>query len=441
MKSFIALLTIILSASYAEALVAQVPDDYGTDSNLYCPQLTQTLKRSMRDATTGGQVSELQTFLSDYFNLDEEEYVTGFFGRSTHRYLVEFQQKNNLPAFGIAGVLTRAKIAEVCKGNIVTPLKKCVVGGCSGQLCIEDGSGGISTCEYREEYACYKKASCGRQADGQCGWTMTPELKQCLNPTPKPCERPAPPSGCYWKDKPWGTRCEGELVCAKPAFRAEPSSGNGPLTVTFSVNAGDEESYSIDFGDGSTGTMSVTQNGSWRSAVHVYQNPGAYTAVLTKAYRCRASGDVSCAALDSQEVGRVTIKVLGSSPVTLKTGTISAGSNGLIYVSQRAYGLNEAYVSNPRIDWGDGTIEKIACEQLSYPTSYIPSATQVAAAMYIPQRCDHGYMSVFTHNYSAQSSDAVTSVKEYTIRIIGDYGEVAKNTIRIWAGMQPVTGY
>ena len=61
----------------------------------------------------------------------------------------------------------------------------CMVGGCSGQLCVDAKTGGdmVTTCEYRAEYACYQVATCERQADGQCGWTMTPELNQCLNDT------------------------------------------------------------------------------------------------------------------------------------------------------------------------------------------------------------------------------------------------------------------
>jgi hypothetical protein len=55
----------------------------------------------------------------------------------------------------------------------------CYVGGCSGQICSDDPNA-VSTCEYREEYACYKQSSCERQASGQCGWTETPELKACL---------------------------------------------------------------------------------------------------------------------------------------------------------------------------------------------------------------------------------------------------------------------
>ena len=57
----------------------------------------------------------------------------------------------------------------------------CVVGGCSGQLCVDASQGAMaSTCEWTEAYACYKTAMCEKQTDGQCGWTETKELNQCL---------------------------------------------------------------------------------------------------------------------------------------------------------------------------------------------------------------------------------------------------------------------
>ncbi|HLC82763.1 MAG TPA: hypothetical protein VJI69_02965, partial [Bacteroidia bacterium] len=54
----------------------------------------------------------------------------------------------------------------------------CVVTGCSGQVCASTQV--ATTCEYKDEYACYKTAVCEKQADGKCGWTMTDELKFCL---------------------------------------------------------------------------------------------------------------------------------------------------------------------------------------------------------------------------------------------------------------------
>jgi hypothetical protein len=56
----------------------------------------------------------------------------------------------------------------------------CFIGGCSSQICSDDPDA-VSTCEFREEYACYKTGRCERQAGGQCGWTETPELAICLN--------------------------------------------------------------------------------------------------------------------------------------------------------------------------------------------------------------------------------------------------------------------
>ena len=62
----------------------------------------------------------------------------------------------------------------------VQPSQACYTGGCSGQICT-DTPGLASTCEYREEYACYRTAKCERQTNGQCGWTPTAELQACIN--------------------------------------------------------------------------------------------------------------------------------------------------------------------------------------------------------------------------------------------------------------------
>ena len=64
--------------------------------------------------------------------------------------------------------------------NIEEPiLGPCLVTGCSGQVCSDEEI--ITTCEFLEEYACYQTAKCERQASGQCDWTMTSELAQCLS--------------------------------------------------------------------------------------------------------------------------------------------------------------------------------------------------------------------------------------------------------------------
>lgn len=58
------------------------------------------------------------------------------------------------------------------------PLSMCKATGCSSQICSDEDV--VTTCEFREEYACYKKAVCQRQASGQCGWTETAEFSLCM---------------------------------------------------------------------------------------------------------------------------------------------------------------------------------------------------------------------------------------------------------------------
>lgn len=72
-------------------------------------------------------------------------------------------------------------------GNGGMTANGCAVAGCSGQLCVSAAEAGgiVSTCEFRAEYACYREASCEPQADGKCGWTQSPALKQCLANPPQ----------------------------------------------------------------------------------------------------------------------------------------------------------------------------------------------------------------------------------------------------------------
>lgn len=63
----------------------------------------------------------------------------------------------------------------------------CRTGGCNGEICESVLSGGMaSICVVREEYICYRTAKCERQKNGECGWTMTKELEQCLKEKTQP---------------------------------------------------------------------------------------------------------------------------------------------------------------------------------------------------------------------------------------------------------------
>jgi|SRR3989338_185608 len=58
---------------------------------------------------------------------------------------------------------------------------ECMPAGCSNQVCaqIDKAPSLITTCEYREEYACLKETSCGCKL-GKCAWKDIPEYSRCL---------------------------------------------------------------------------------------------------------------------------------------------------------------------------------------------------------------------------------------------------------------------
>jgi eight-cysteine-cluster-containing protein len=65
-------------------------------------------------------------------------------------------------------------------GSAEPPKAECKPGGCSGQVCT-DRDDLVTTCEWREHYACYNTLGiCERGVDGHCGWRETPELTACI---------------------------------------------------------------------------------------------------------------------------------------------------------------------------------------------------------------------------------------------------------------------
>jgi hypothetical protein len=74
---------------------------------------------------------------------------------------------------------------EIRECPAATTTNDCIKSGCSGTRCTEPGDDLATTCEMKPEYACYRDATCERQAGGACGWTQSAELTTCLaNPPP-----------------------------------------------------------------------------------------------------------------------------------------------------------------------------------------------------------------------------------------------------------------
>lgn len=88
-----------------------------------CPTLTSTLYRGIGDKETKGQVSLLQRFLSDYFDVPPEQVVTGYFGRMTHAYVLAFQKEKGIEQAGSVGKVTRAAILSACSAPQVAVVR------------------------------------------------------------------------------------------------------------------------------------------------------------------------------------------------------------------------------------------------------------------------------------------------------------------------------
>lgn len=57
----------------------------------------------------------------------------------------------------------------------------CLASGCSGQLCIprDEADAAFSTCEWRDEYACYREDDCICN-NNKCKWAGNEAFSECI---------------------------------------------------------------------------------------------------------------------------------------------------------------------------------------------------------------------------------------------------------------------
>jgi peptidoglycan hydrolase-like protein with peptidoglycan-binding domain len=113
-------ISVLFAATLATPALAQTYPVYsGYGQQEFCPALSYNLYIGLSDYQTGGQVSQLQQFLSTRY----AQPVTGYFGSITRANVALFQQQNGVyPVTGGVGPLTRGAIARACQGGgVPTP--------------------------------------------------------------------------------------------------------------------------------------------------------------------------------------------------------------------------------------------------------------------------------------------------------------------------------
>ena len=207
----------------------------------HCPQITKSLIRGLKDATSTGEVSELQKFFADYYQVKKEDVVTGFFGSSTANYVRKFQKEQGLDQVGNVGPMTRGLIAKACARAIN-----------------QDRRDGMNK---------------DTRPFGPMGST-SPEK-------PRPAVVPGMGGGMGGSDKGQGSSGVPTLY-----FGATPKSGEAPLSVQFGIKTIQNGGFTIQFGDGEAGSITVDSASCSTGCVyklsHTYIVDGSYTAKITQ---------------------------------------------------------------------------------------------------------------------------------------------------------------
>ena len=113
------LVAVVAVSSVASVAHAQAYSYTNYASNTgYCTNLTRNLSYGSRDASTGGEVTQLQSFLvSQNYPGGGSWMVTGYFGGATQQAVRNFQVSQNLPVTGSVDSQTRTSIQSVSCGS------------------------------------------------------------------------------------------------------------------------------------------------------------------------------------------------------------------------------------------------------------------------------------------------------------------------------------
>jgi len=119
-----------------------------------------------------------------YVNDDERGPMHSAYGQITAEGYATLLE-NTGPRYGINPTQNSHALTLVNRLRQIPPVEptcasnsECIVGGCSGTICAHESEDTSSTCEWREEYACYQQTSCGC-IEGQCAWAQTDVFIAC----------------------------------------------------------------------------------------------------------------------------------------------------------------------------------------------------------------------------------------------------------------------
>lgn len=384
--------------------VSVPPPQAGSVNSAACPNIGRVLKKG----STGDDVTRLQRFLAQDPSLYPEGTVSGYYGALTEKAVQRWQVKFNIVSsgtaastgYGVVGPRTAAAIALLCStsGGSTSP-----VGGYI-QVSPISGNAPLNV----NVIATVNSTNSCAGAIYQLNWgdnsspISIPVAANNCQPVSQTYQHTYLSGGVYQIVLSSGAHQTGATVTVNgnstgggtPAqgetFTGTPTSGNAPLTVTFSgiVNGTDQGwcangcSDILIFGDNSQGAVplptSQTQAQSF-SLQHTYVNGGTYVATL---YQGQAGNGRPTVGVP------VTITAAGGGGGTtsaLNPPSVSPGVGGDPFTVQVQFDLPYNQCSNYAISWGDGsntTPPTTSCNGSTSLTTFTQNHTYSASGQY-----------------------------------------------------------
>ncbi len=294
-----------------------------------CANLTTNMGPDDTDVDTNGNVTRLQQFLGGR--------VTGYFGPMTLGLVQRWQASHGLVSsgdpestgFGYVGPRTRAAMAQGC-------------GNTAAQTTYSDGTTGVGS---------------GPVCDAEALRTACPAGQHYESAGPDTIDS----NGCRHDN----LKCVPDSS-STATFSASPTSGQAPLTVTFTSKM-PPGGNRVDFGDGTSGDIvnwnitkmlcpaGVSCNSGTGSISHTYQQAGTYIAKLK-----RAIGETQSYPSNPiyETIGTVTITVGGNTaggprlaPQGAAAGVIGAPVT-IIGTGFTPGNTNNVFFGNPSVPGG-----------------------------------------------------------------------------------------
>ncbi len=370
------------------ALIVVLSDDEGGGGGLTCPAFTTiTLAPGMTDSQTGGQVSQLQQFLTDYFHLDGS-LVVGTFGQRTERYVQQFQSENGIQTVGYVGQQTRAAILAACRnsnpsnftfaavpsqGTVPLSVDFSYSDPNQGDVFnIDYGNGDVGSMIYNVGTNCSGPGGCAPRYDAWYTYPTAGTFVATLTQIVDPCRgNPACRLPVQVRQVATTSVIASAASTTAPSFTATPTSGAAPLQVGFSYLGSEAGPLTIDYGDGLSQQLNRCQlvsgsnTGTCQpfSSAHTYASAGTYTARLINPGGCSAPANrvqELCLGLPDQILGTVTITVTGgtgSSCVAL-THNMGPGDTDAM-TSGDVTRLQEFLRTNPTGSFDNSTVRAV----------------------------------------------------------------------------------